>query len=100
VAKRAGLLYDKFIGFLTNVEDIGKALEKATLAHQNAVGQLSTGNGHLIGQVEKLRKMGIQTKKELPASYANFEEQNNTKQEELGLVETEDERDDKLDRSA
>lgn len=99
VAKRAGLLYDKFIGFLTSIEDIGKALGKATLAHQNAVGQLSTGNGHLIGQVEKLRKMGIQTKKELPPSFANFEEQQNTKQEELGLVETADEQEDKLDRT-
>ena len=100
VAKRAGLLYDKFIGFLTSIEDIGKALGKATLAHQNAVGQLSTGNGHLIGQVEKLRKMGIQTKKELPTSFANFEEDKNSQQEELGLVETEDQQEDKIDRLA
>jgi len=43
--------------------------------------------------------MGIQTKKELPPSFANFEEQQNTKQEELGLVETADEQEDKLDRT-
>ena len=69
VAKRAGLLYDKFVGFLVNVEEIGKSLHKAMGAHEKAVGQLSNGPGNLLGQAEKLKKMGIRTKKEVPPSF-------------------------------
>ena len=73
VARRAGLLYDKFVGFLSNMEDIGKGLEKITHAHNKAISQLSGGPGNLVGQVEKLKSMGIRTKKDLPASFANKE---------------------------
>ena len=70
IARRAGLLYDKFVGFLTSIEDVGKALGKASEAHDKAVSQLSTGPGNLVGQVEKLKAMGIRTKKELPGTFA------------------------------
>lgn len=73
VARRAGLLYDKFVGFLTNIEEIGKGLEKITNAHNKAVNQLSDGPGNLVGQVEKLKSMGIRTKKDLPPSFASKE---------------------------
>jgi DNA recombination protein RmuC len=69
IAKRAGLLFDKFTGFLTNLEDVGKSLQKALGAHDRAIGQLSTGPGNLIGQAEKLQAMGIRTKKEIPPSF-------------------------------
>jgi DNA recombination protein RmuC len=70
IARRAGLLYDKFVGFLSSMEDVGKALGKASEAHDKAVSQLSTGPGNLVGQVEKLKAMGIRTKKELPQSFS------------------------------
>ena len=70
IARRAGLLYDKFVGFLSSIDDIGKALGKATDAHEKAFSQLSTGPGNLVGQVEKLKAMGIRTKKELPQSFS------------------------------
>ena len=88
VAKRAGLLYDKFVGFLESMDEIGKALGKASSAHQTAVERLSTGSGHLVGQVEKLRKMGIQTKKELPSSFSQISE-NNDANEETFILESE-----------
>jgi len=69
VAKRAGLLFDKFVGFLGNIEEIGKSLHKAVGAHEKALGQLSIGPGNLIGQAEKLKAMGIRTKKEVPPSF-------------------------------
>jgi DNA recombination protein RmuC len=52
------------------MEDVGKALGKASEAHEKAVSQLSTGPGNLVGQVEKLKAMGIRTKKELPTTFA------------------------------
>ena len=80
IARRAGLLYDKFVGFLSSIDDIGKALGKATDAHEKAFSQLSSGSGNLVGQVEKLKAMGIRTKKELPQSFSRELEAN---QEEL-----------------
>ena len=84
IAKRAGLLFDKFTGFLGNLEDVGKSLNKAMGAHERAVGQLSTGPGNLIGQAEKLKAMGIRTKKDIPSTFTqdtgqNIEEQNVSK---------------------
>ena len=69
IARQAGNLYDKFAGFLGNMEDIGKALQKANEAHQRGIGQLTNGSGNLIGRVLKLRELGIRSKKDLPASF-------------------------------
>jgi len=55
---------------------MGKALGKASEAHDKAVSQLSTGPGNLVGQVEKLKAMGIRTKKELPQSFSRELEAN------------------------
>jgi len=39
--------------------------------------------------VEKLRKMGIQTKKKLPSSFARFEEEQDTQLEQEFTLESE-----------
>jgi DNA recombination protein RmuC len=89
IARRAGLLYDKFVGFLSSMEDVGKALGKASEAHDKAVSQLSTGPGNLVGQVEKLKAMGIRTKKELPATFAKELEEPLPESEQTSLPLTE-----------
>ena len=61
-------------------------LAKRSSAHQTAVERLSAGSGHLVGQVEKLRKMGIQTKKELPLSFPNREERGERRRIYFGKV--------------
>jgi DNA recombination protein RmuC len=100
IARQAGNLYDKFCGFLTNMDDIGKALQKAAEAHEKGFGQLSKGSGNLVGRVEKLRDLGIQSKKELPVSFAQFDKVDSDgdieQQDELGLMDGESE----LDQSA
>ena len=45
-------------------------------AHERAVGQLSSGPGNLVGQAEKLKSMGIRTKKDIPPSFAKSKEMN------------------------
>lgn len=91
IARQAGNLYDKFAGFLGNMEDIGKALQKANEAHQKGIGQLTTGSGNLIGRVVKLRELGIRSKKELPASFIEKVTEHTEEQGDLTLEEfTED----------
>lgn len=66
IAKRGGLLYDKFVGFVESLEDIGKRIEQTQVSYDQAMTRLKTGSGHLIGQAEKLRDLGANASKKLP----------------------------------
>jgi DNA recombination protein RmuC len=100
VAKRAGLLYDKFAGFLVNIEEVGKSLQKAVGAHEKAVGQLSTGPGNLIGQAEKLKAMGVRTKKDIPTGFLHENELDLEHKEQTELSFSKDPTDDDNRQSA
>ncbi len=65
IAAKAGDLYDKFVGFTTDLQEVGKHLHKAEDAHQKAFSKLQNGKGNLISKVETLKKMGINASKKL-----------------------------------
>jgi DNA recombination protein RmuC len=65
IAKRAGLLYDKFAGFVQNLQQVGDRLRQAQQSYESAVGQLSTGPGNLLRQTEMLRELGARATKQL-----------------------------------
>lgn len=69
IARQAGLLYDKFEGFLSDLNRIGKKMEDAKSDYQLAMNKLVEGRGNLISSVEKLKKMGAKTKKSLPENF-------------------------------
>ncbi len=62
IAEEAGALYDKFVGFLEDMEKIGKHIDLTQKAHDDAFKKLQYGNGNLIGKVEKIKKLGAKTK--------------------------------------
>ena len=66
IAERAGLLYDKFVLFLENLEIVGKKMAEAQTGFDAAMKQLGTGRGNLIGKVEELKKMGAAANKQIP----------------------------------
>jgi DNA recombination protein RmuC len=68
IARRGGLLYDKFAGLYADLEEIGKHLGKARESYDDALGKLKTGPGNLLGQVEDLKSLGAKAKKALPTS--------------------------------
>ena len=68
IAKRGEILYDKFVGFVSDLENIERYLVKADESYRDAMTKLKTGRGNLIGQAEKLKKLGIKSKKSLPES--------------------------------
>lgn len=72
IAERGSKLYDKFVGFLENLEDVGKNIARAQKSYDEAFGQLSTGRDNLVGQADKLKKLGVKVKKELPANLVNI----------------------------
>lgn len=65
IARRAGLLYDKFAGFVENLQVVGDRLGQAQHSYEKAFGQLSLGAGNLLGQAEKLRELGARNTKQL-----------------------------------
>lgn len=58
-------MYDKFVGFLDDMGDLGNRLNKARESYDSAMGKLSTGRGNLVRQVEQLKEMGARTSKAL-----------------------------------
>lgn len=71
IAERAGALYDKFTGFVENLEAVGKKIGEAQKNYDDAFKQLSTGRGNLVGRVEELKKMGAAAGKQLPDRLLN-----------------------------
>lgn len=67
IAEESGKLYDKFVGFVEDMEGIGKHLESTSKAYSGAMNKLTEGKGNLVGRTERLRKLGAKTTKTLPA---------------------------------
>jgi DNA recombination protein RmuC len=68
IARRAGLLYDKFVGFVENLQQVGDRLRQARESYEAAFGQLSTGAGNLLRQTELLRELGARNSKSLDST--------------------------------
>jgi len=71
IARRAGLLYDKFAGFVENLQQIGDRLRQAQQSYDDAFGQLSTGTGNLLRQTDMLRELGARNTKQLDQTLAD-----------------------------
>ncbi len=65
IADRAGKLYEKFNGFVTDMSKIGDRLDQAQQVHEAAMAKLTFGRGNLTSQVEMLKKLGARTDKQI-----------------------------------
>lgn len=65
IARQGGALFDKFVGFVQELEKIGTNLERAQRSYQDAMLKLKDGQGSLSKRAEKLRLLGIKNRKEL-----------------------------------
>jgi DNA recombination protein RmuC len=66
VMNRGTALYEKFVGFVSDLEAVGKGLRTADQSYASAMKKLAEGPGNLVRQVEMLKKLGIRTSKALP----------------------------------
>ncbi len=69
IADRAGKLYDKFYGFVGDLENLGQRLAQARKTYDDAFGKLSSGPGNLLRQVQMLQDLGAKTGKQLDQKY-------------------------------
>jgi DNA recombination protein RmuC len=66
LGRQCAALYDKFVGFVDDLEDIGRKLAATQQSYEDAKGKLSTGRGNLIRQAERIRSLGVKPTKALP----------------------------------
>jgi len=67
VTKRAEALYSKFVGFVKDLENVGKSLDKSRASYDEAMKKLSTGKGNIIRQITLFKEnANLSTKNEIP----------------------------------
>ncbi len=72
----AAKVYDKFVSFAANFEKIGLATQRLQNTYDEALRQLSTGRGNIVGQLQKWKEDGLRTKSPLPPFLTKEEEEN------------------------
>jgi DNA recombination protein RmuC len=83
VMNRGTELYEKFVGFVTDMEVIGDYLNRTSQSYSSAMNKLADGRGNLIRQVELLKKLGLRTNKSIPRKLLDRAD---VDQEELALA--------------
>ena len=68
IARRAGALYDKFVGFVDDLQDIGNKITSLQTSYDKAHNKLASGKGNLVTRAENMRELGAKTSKNLPTS--------------------------------
>jgi len=69
IATQGGALYDKFVGFLKDLEDLGIQIGRVSKTYDEAKRKLADGSGNIVKRVENLKKLGAKTTKSIPESF-------------------------------
>ncbi|RZA02964.1 MAG: DNA recombination protein RmuC [Sphingobacteriaceae bacterium] len=69
IARLSGAMYDKFVGFVSDMESIGKNIKQSQTAYDNAINKLTEGNGNLTITADKIKKLGAKANKQLDQKY-------------------------------
>ena len=74
IAEQAGRLYDKFVGFVDDLDKVGTKQRDAMKAYDDAMSKLSEGKGNLTRSAEKLKELGVKSKKQLDQKHLDEED--------------------------
>ncbi|MCK3685860.1 DNA recombination protein RmuC [Maribellus sp. YY47] len=66
IARQSGALYDKFVGFVSDLDKLGNNLNTTRKTYDDAMSKLKDGRGNLIRSVENIKRLGAKATKELP----------------------------------
>lgn len=66
IASRGAELYDKLVGFVEDLDNLGIKLQQAQKAYEGACNKFSGGRGNVIRQAEMLKELGVKPTKQLP----------------------------------
>jgi DNA recombination protein RmuC len=68
IAKQSGALYDKFVGFVEDLNDIGVKLQQTQNSYDAAHNKLTSGKGNLVNRAERILHLGAKASKRIPLS--------------------------------
>lgn len=80
IAKRAGMLYDKFVGFVGDLEEIGSKIAGVQTAYDKAHNKLVSGRGNLVNKAEDMKALGAKVSKSLPENLVEMPLRESAKQ--------------------
>lgn len=66
IAKQGGLLFDKFLGFLSDFQEVGREIREAHESYESAMSKLKSGKGSIMSRIENLKRLGVRTSKAIP----------------------------------
>lgn len=69
IAEESGKLYDKFVGFLKDIDDIEKSFERTAKQFSEVSKKLYSGSGNIVGRIEKIKKLGAKASKKIDEKY-------------------------------
>jgi DNA recombination protein RmuC len=72
IAAESGKLYDKFVGFVNDLNKVGESIKRTESIYSDAMNKMQTGRGNIISRFEKMRELGAKASKQIPAE--NIEE--------------------------
>lgn len=73
IARLSGAMYDKFVGFITDMESIGKNIKQSQTAYDGAINKLTEGNGSLTKTADKIKSLGAKANKQIDQKYLEEE---------------------------
>ena len=73
IARLSGAMYDKFVGFVGDMENIGKNIKQSQTAYDSAINKLTEGNGNLTITADKIKKLGAKANKQIDQKYIGDE---------------------------
>ena len=71
IARQCASLYDKFVGFVEDLEQIGKRLDQAQSSYHDAFNKLKSGKGNLIKAAERVKELGVKPSKLIASHLQN-----------------------------
>jgi DNA recombination protein RmuC len=74
IAKQSGALYDKFVGFIEDMDKIGKSIDNSRLAYESAINKLHKGSGNLVKRAQDIQALGAKTTKQIAPKFIESEE--------------------------
>jgi DNA recombination protein RmuC len=74
IARQCANLYDKFVGFVEDLEQIGKRLDQAQSSYHDAFNKLRSGKGNLIKAAERVKELGVKPNKMIASSLLDTDE--------------------------
>ena len=66
IARLCGAMYDKFVGFVDDLDGVGKSISQTQKNYDEAYKKLTTGNGNLVRSAQRVRELGVKPNKSLP----------------------------------